>query len=426
MKSIKHLLTAAILLYCTICYAQVPESFNYQAVARDGSGSLIQNQSIAAIMGIYSGAGGANLEYEETHNLSTNEYGMINLKIGTGTVNSGNFSDINWGEDVYFLGVQLDVGSGLVNLGKTQLVSVPYAMHAKTVERGIWQKNSDNIYYDAGSAGIGIDNPLVKVHVISENSSGASGSALGSQSSTSQYLSPAVYGRSIGSTADITHGVFGNAYSNDAFYAMGVRAEGGGASVNNYGIYATDHGEPGSGYSIAVYGEQNGNGDIGNYAGYFMGDVYVAGNLAKSGGSFKIDHPLDPANKYLVHSFIESPDMMNVYNGNTTTNSNGTAVVTLPDYFETLNMDFRYQLTVIGKFAQAIVYEEISNNQFTIRTDQPNTKVSWLVTGIRQDPWANENRIVPEIDKKNIEKGKYLHPELYSRSEEEGLPVGIK
>jgi hypothetical protein len=124
------------------------------------------------------------------------------------------------------------------------------------------------------------------------------------------------------------------------------------------------------------------------YAGLFEGAVEVNGSLSKSGGSFKIDHPLEPAKKYLYHSFVESPDMMNVYNGNVVTDGTGRATVTLPDWFESLNGDFRYQLTSIGQFANAMVASEISNHMFSIRTDKPNVKVSWQVTGIRQDAWA--------------------------------------
>src|ERR1035437_10514950 len=92
------------------------------------------------------------------------------------------------------------------------------------------------------------------------------------------------------------------------------------------------------------------------------GNVNIAGNLSKGGGSFKIDHPLDPANKYLYHSFVESPDMMNVYNGNVVTDATGEAIVPLPEWFETLNRDFRYQLPVIGQFAQAIVTGEVASH----------------------------------------------------------------
>ncbi|HZU27273.1 MAG TPA: hypothetical protein VFA04_17230, partial [Bryobacteraceae bacterium] len=125
--------------------------------------------------------------------------------------------------------------------------------------------------------------------------------------------------------------------------------------------------------------------------------------LSKGGGSFRIDHPLDPENKYLYHSFVESPDMMNVYNGNVITDRKGYATVTLPDYFEALNRDYRYQLTVIGVFAQAIVARKIEKNRFVIRTDKPDVEVSWQVTGIRHDAWANEHRIPVEEAKPAVE-----------------------
>jgi hypothetical protein len=147
------------------------------------------------------------------------------------------------------------------------------------------------------------------------------------------------------------------------------------------------------------------------------GNVDVLGTLSKGGGSFKIDDPLDPANKYLYHSFVESPDMKNMYDGNITTDDAGLATVTLPDWFETLNRDFRYQLTVIGQFAQAIVASEIRGNQFGIRTDKPNVKVSWQVTGTRQDAFANAHRIQVEVEKAPADRGHYLYPELVGAPE---------
>ena len=149
-------------------------------------------------------------------------------------------------------------------------------------------------------------------------------------------------------------------------------------------------------------------------------DLDVTGTLSKGGGTFKIDHPLDPANKYLYHSFVESPDMMNIYNGNVITNSNGIAKVKMPNYFKALNKEFRYQLTVIGSFAQAIIAKEINNNSFEIKTSKPNVKVSWMVTGVRKDAWANKNRVVPEVDK-TWEKGYFIHPELYGELETKNI-----
>ena len=114
--------------------------------------------------------------------------------------------------------------------------------------------------------------------------------------------------------------------------------------------------------------------------------------------------------------------MMNVYNGNVTTDADGNATVTLPERFEALNRDFRYQLTVIGQFAQAIVASEIEGNRFVIRTNLGNVKVSWQVTGIRHDPWAEKHRIPVEEAKPDDLRGTYLNPGLYGRPEQLGEP----
>jgi hypothetical protein len=155
-------------------------------------------------------------------------------------------------------------------------------------------------------------------------------------------------------------------------------------------------------------------------AGHFSGDVDVVGALSKDSGSFKIDHPLDPANMYLYHSFVESPDMMNIYNGVALTDDLGYATITLPVWFETLNSDHRYQLTVIDEadsdeFVMAKVVSKIAGNQFTIRTSAAFVEVSWQVTGIRQDAWAQANRIQVEVEKPAHERGFYRHPELYGQ-----------
>ena len=239
-------------------------------------------------------------------------------------------------------------------------------------------------------------------------------------------------------------GVYGASTSAD-----GVRGDSNGSNksgvygvnsvITGFGVYGRNTASNSYGYLggdlTAVYGEStitSGTGVIGRantgsnawgvygestsgIAGYFAGNVLVTGTLSKSGGSFKIDHPLDPTHKYLSHSFVESPDMMNVYNGNVRTDADGFAVIELPDYFEALNRDFRYQLTVIGQFAQAIVAEEIHDGHFVIRTNLGQVKVSWQVTGIRHDPWAEANRIPVEEEKPADEQGTYLVPEVYGQ-----------
>jgi trimeric autotransporter adhesin len=156
--------------------------------------------------------------------------------------------------------------------------------------------------------------------------------------------------------------------------------------------------------------------------GSFSGNLSVTGNLTKGSGSFKIDHPLDPANKYLSHSFVESPDMMNIYNGLVVLDTKGESSVILPDYFQSLNSDFRYQLTAIGAPGPNLyVAEEISGNHFKIAGGKPGAKVSWQVTGIRQDAYAKAHRINVEEDKPEQQRGHYLHPELFGATEKEAI-----
>ena len=150
----------------------------------------------------------------------------------------------------------------------------------------------------------------------------------------------------------------------------------------------------------------------------FQGDLHVNGFLSKSGGAFKIDHPLDPVHKYLAHSFVESPEMMNIYNGIATLGPNGAAIVRLPAYFEALNRDFRYQLTSIGSFAPVYVDKPIRNNSFVIAGGKPGAKISWQVTGVRRDPYANSHRLKVEEEK----------PSRTNESDNQGhnLPIEIQ
>ena len=222
---------------------------------------------------------------------------------------------------------------------------------------------------------------------------------------------------SVGSTAHALYSEHGDGDGMD-LYLGGTARIGTHASFNFY----IDENDTGSNDNFVII-----NSDNENIAQFFeSGNAYILGNINKGGGSFLIDHPLDPENKYLYHSFVESPDMMNIYNGNITTDAGGIAVVELPTYFESLNRDFHYQLTVIGAFAQAIVKEEISGNHFTIQTDQPHIKVSWQVTGVRQDAYANANRIVPEVEKEVHNKGRYLHADAWAKKKGvETLPAHV-
>jgi len=158
-----------------------------------------------------------------------------------------------------------------------------------------------------------------------------------------------------------------------------------------------------------------------SFAGDFSGNVSIAGTLTKTSGSFKIDHPLDPANKYLSHSFVESPDMKNVYDGVVVLDEDGEAIVELPHWFEALNKDFRYQLTCIGGFAPVYIAKKVRDNYFKIAGGKPEMEVSWQVTGIRRDVWACAHPLLVEEDKPPLEQGSYLYPELHGASEEKNI-----
>ena len=170
-----------------------------------------------------------------------------------------------------------------------------------------------------------------------------------------------------------SYGVVGYSQSN---YGVFGRSESGygmfGASDRSYGLF---------GYSTsnyAVYGYSNGG-----LAAYLEGNVRILGNLHKSGGSFKIDHPLDPANKYLYHSFVESPDMKNVYDGVVMLDNKGEAEIDLPDWFGALNKDFRYQLTAIGAPGPNLyIAEKISDTTTSSNKNSSRFKIAGGTSGM--------------------------------------------
>jgi hypothetical protein len=178
----------------------------------------------------------------------------------------------------------------------------------------------------------------------------------------------------------------------------------------------------GSNYALLATGSENhvylG---YGAWAGDFSGNIYVAGSVYKAGGGFRIDHPLDPENKYLNHSFVESPDMMDIYNGNVVLDDGGEAWVEMPQWFEALNRDCRYQLTCIGRFAPVYVAEKMDGNRFKIAGGEPGLEVSWQVTGIRHDPYADKHRVPVEEAKAPGERGKYLRPDDYGKPASAGI-----
>jgi hypothetical protein len=299
---------------------------------------------------------------------------------------------------------------------------------------------NSSIYQSGTLYGLGTTTPAAGLQVVSATDS------MITYMATSTAAAPTQHGTAEVDYAGVTDGVIGlrgNSYNvasnhgtvgvegigtGEGLLGVGISAYTSGGSTNQRGVEGDAYGDDlpmgiagfsnndgaTPNFSIGVYGSASGG--VTNYAGYFAGDIYVSGTVYGTVKAFKIDDPLDPGNKYLVHSCVESNEMVTVYTGNITTDAGGEATVTLPGYFEALNTDARYQLTVIGQFAQAIVSQKIMSNSFRIKTSLPNVEVSWQVTGLRHDAAAVAHPMTNEVNKESFNKGKYLDAGAYGKT----------
>ena len=168
--------------------------------------------------------------------------------------------------------------------------------------------------------------------------------------------------------------------------------------------------------SWALANAQNGS----NFIAAVVGQgVIVQTDLNVTGAkNFIIDHPLEPATKSLRHACVEGPEAYNVYSGTITLDGQGKASVILPDYFEALNKDYRYQLTAIGAAAPSLhVAKEVTGNQFAIAGGTPGMKVSWEVTGVRNDPYFQDHPYQAVQPKSANDQGRYYYPKGYGQPE---------
>ena len=288
----------------------------------------------------------------------------------------------------------------------------------------------DNLATTGNAFGVFGESASSAGYAVYGTNSATTGPAYGIYGTTASTAGIGALGAATAATGT-TYGVYGTTVSPSGISVYGTATggtgvAGGSSGSSGYGVYGENAATTGN--AIGVYGNTLSPAGIGvsanataggtallaiatggGLAAQFTGPVKIAGNLtvtgtvSKGGGSFRIDHPLDPEHKYLYHSFVESPDMMNIYNGVVTLSRRGDAVVALPEWFEALNRDFRYQLTCIGGFAPVYVASEVSGNQFKIGGGKPGMKISWQVTGIRKDAFANEHRIPVEESKPPVE-----------------------
>lgn len=387
-----------------------------EGLSEDEFGVYGESNNGVGVLGLHSSAAGTSAG---VHGITYSEVTAANGVLGeVDTTTPGSLSaavrGINHGSGFAGIGVSGEhFGSGFGVYGETVNGYAVVAANAQSSGTLFWGSQPGTTFDVGGET----------------NGAGAVGLYVRETENTSRD-SAAIYAEMASPGGNDNKGVWG--VNTDAdFYGIGVQGEGGyigvsglgyGAGTNiYYGVFGDASTGPGGGACYSIYGASpSGGGTL--YAGYFNGNTHVTGTLSKAAGSFKIDHPLDPYNKYLYHSFVESPEMKNIYDGTVVLNAQGMARVEMPDYFESLNTEFRYQLTAIGApMPNLYVAAEVQNGVFMIAGGAPGAKVSWQVTGVRQDAYANEHRIPVEQWKQGDEAGKLLHPTAFGRSEEEGI-----
>jgi hypothetical protein len=258
-------------------------------------------------------------------------------------------------------------------------------------------------------------------------SAGTSGAGTAVEASVS--AAPIAVRATNNSTSGSAYGLFAQSQSPTGIGAFGQGKYGlyGFSSVGGFDSKGV-HGVSNTPDGVGVHGHASGSGagaagvygtaSSGGWAGVFGGPVQITGNLHVSGSkNFLIDNPANPENEYLIHSSVESDEMKNIYDGVVTLDAGGEATVELPDWFDDLNGDFRYQLTCVGGFAPVYVRSEIEENRFTIAGGVAGLKVSWQVTGVRIDPAARRLRTPAVVPKSESERGRYLDAAAYGQPE---------
>lgn len=337
----KNLLTLLAFVVTLFTFAQAPQGFNYQATVRNSSGQLLTNQIVLVKFNILQNSSSGAVVYSENQTANTDDLGHINLVVGQGTAVTGTFSGINWGTGNYYLGIELNSGSGYNPMGTTQLLSVPYALFAQnsttvipclqqildagniatktinTTEDASLRINtiggsaSGNFYYGIRSQIDGTNGSNRAILAASNGVSTGTNTGLATYASNGATNS-GIYARAYDSTTGSNYGVYGVANGSTgadnravAGYADAITATGKnygltgvargsevfniavgafaelGNTTNgiNYGVVARASSTNTNGSNIGVYSSAA-NGAT-NLAGYFSGDVTITGTLVQ-------------------------------------------------------------------------------------------------------------------------------------------------
>ena len=279
----------------------------------------------------------------------------------------------------------------------------------------------------AGLTGTGLDAALsygvygegatAGIDGYSEEGTGING--YGNQGVTGTGHTYGVLGEVLGSTGNI-QGVYGLTHSSTGYGVYGFADKTSGANTGVGGRTSSTTGRAlygfassSSGINYALRASTNSSS---GWAGYFVGNVKVTGTVTKTGFTkTAMDHPLDPSHKYLNHADVLSSELLNLYTGNTVLGAKGSAVVTLPEWFEALNSEIRYQLTCIGGQANVFISKKVRSNQFEISGGYQGLEVSWILTATRRQAQSTKKPFELEENKSIEEVGTYIEPGLYGQ-----------
>ena len=202
----KKLFTLIALIVLATINAQAPQGFNYQATVRNNTGQLLLNQTVLVNFNILQNSDTGTVVYSENQTATTDDLGHINLVVGQGTPSIGTFSSINWGNGTYFLGIELNTGTGYVVMGTTQLLSVPYALYANSSGTAV-STSSGLTHYVGELFGGGI---VVSVWKDTQGAEHGLIASLTDLSSGIQWTTPAFQNSPIGPTAQNFRDGFAN------------------------------------------------------------------------------------------------------------------------------------------------------------------------------------------------------------------------
>jgi len=464
-----------------------PRMLNYQGYLTDTLGNPITNPSVSMTFSIYDALSAGNLKWNETQNTVSVNKGIFSVLLGSVTIipdSIFNNSAIRY--------LQLTV-AGQVLSPRTRIVSSAYAISSTYADTAAYARNyapdnkwtylvsngSDTTLQTGGRWGLARQGNILYGNADSTHvnfgvacTTGTNGQnykfctvgggflnlagneyasvAGGSFNRASGYAGAveggigniasgyiAAAGGGFGNTAGGNYATVAGGMSNTASGVVSTMGGGydnmasGDYSVVAGGIYdtaAADYSFTANSYSkvpVDCIGSTALNGLIATAAGQTR-----VGFLSKNAGSFTIDHPLDPEHKILNHYFVESPEMSNIYEGETVLDGSGRAEVILPDYFDALNRSPRIQLTGIGT-SDVYVVEKVKDNRFVIG-GKPGADVYWMVTGSRKDPSAEIARILMPVEqvKEGALAGQSLDDELLvftmAQLERMGQSAGFK